>query len=154
MIRVSGFLLLVCWGGLGGEYLLSRQRRALGDMETGIRLLELLIWEFGHHPDEIGHLPGQLAQETCWNRYLPREFRFLDQLLAPDTLPPGARVRLSQCFASLGHQEAAASVRAMEQTLHWMEVLRQNRQQRLVRDSRLYRPMGFCCGLALAILLL
>lgn len=154
MIRWTGFFLIVCSGGLWGEFFLARRRKQIRDIQTGIRLVRFLTWELRHHPEQMTELPGRLTAQEEWSGYLGKEIRYLDQLQVPTTLPKGIRRFLKGCFSALGHQEAEISLRQLEQALHWMEEMEAERRQTLARDTRLYRPLGFSGGLALAILLL
>lgn len=154
MIRGIGFLLILCCGGLWGEFFLAKRRRQIRDIQTGIRLVYFLVWELGNHPEQMVNLPAQLAVQGEWPGYLKGIPDYLDQLSVPETLPRGDRQRLQQCFSHLGHQEAAASLRELEQALHWLEELEQERREALGRDNRLYRPVGLCFGMVLGILLL
>lgn len=154
MIRIIGFFLVFGSGGLWGELLLARQRKQIRDIQTGKRLIQLLIWELGQHPEKMADLPGRLAVQGEWEGYLGERMGYLDQLKVPGTLPKGVRECLEGCFKRLGNQEAAASLQDLEDANHWLEELEKERRQTLERDGRLYRPVGLCCGLALAIFLL
>lgn len=154
MIRLTGFFLIVCSGGLWGEFFLARRRKQIRDIQTGIRLVQFLVWELRHNPEQMMELPERLMAQGAWPGYLEGNIDYLDQLQIPATLPKGDRQRLENCFANLGRQEAESSLGELEQALHWLGELEAERRQILARDARLYRPLGFSGGLALAILLL
>ena len=154
MIRLIGFIILCCTGGLWGAYLLEGKKRQLTHIQDGIQLLRFLEWELENYPDQAQELPQKLNGQPQWKPYLGKGIDYLNQLQVPATFPRKERRQLKQCFDGLGYGGAAETVQNLEQTLHWMEALELDKRQKLGRDSRLYLPIGLCSGLAIAILLL
>ena len=154
MIRFIGAAIVFSCGGLWGEWLLFRRRKKIENIHAGIQLVSFLAWELEHHPGTIDSLPGQLVREDRWSEYTGKKISYLDELQVPSTLPKSGRVRLRECFKNLGRKEGEESVQELKQTLHWLEEMEKTEMDSYKRESRLYRPVGFSAGLALAILLL
>lgn len=168
-IKLMGAVLIIAGCGGYGWMMASNHRREVDALRHLISALEYMASELEYKLTPLPRLCMDMESVAggCIGQAIGRLGQILDVQLYPNVpdamaaalketkgLPPSASNRLLSLGKTLGRFDLSGQLRGLESCrtdcIHQLEELEHNQVQRL----RSYQTLGFCAGLALAILLI
>lgn len=150
-MRLFGFLCL-CGAGFGlGQLALSRALFRQRCLEEGIALLAFIDREIRYTSAKPEEIFARASQTGTAPHFRCESFRTAS---LPDCFTAGEEQYFQDGICQIGHLPAEQTYRQLEYLSQWLEALLVKQQAICRQGARLYRQLGLCGGLALAILLL
>lgn len=153
-MKLLGFLLL-CGSGFGmGQLAFSRVLRKRVCIEEGIALMSFVERELRYTRAEPQRLLSEAVKLEIAPDILSEVPDSFQEVTLPDSFTKGEKGYFREVFGQMGHLPAEQCCKTLEQLTHWLEELRERQKALCGQAARIDRQLGFCGGLALAILLL
>lgn len=150
-MKLLGFLFL-CASGFGiGQLALNRAILRRRCIEEGIELLAFVEREIRYTAATPEMIFSRTADTGTAPHYSCRSFQNTE---LPDCFTAGERRYFQDSICQIGHLPTRQTEQLLEQLTQWLETLLETQQEVCRQGLKLYRQLGLCGGLGLAILLL
>lgn len=150
-MKLLGFLFL-CAAGFGtGQLVLNRAIFRRRCIEEGISLLAFMEREIRYTAATPEMIFAHAADTGTAPHFVCSSFQ---EITLPDCFTAGERRYFLDSICQIGHLPAQQTCKLLEQLTQWLEALLKAQQEVCRQGMRLYRQLGLCGGLGLAILLL
>ena len=168
MIRWLGFILVVSGGAATGIFMARSVRRKLEVCRELISALELMRGEIEFRLTPLGEICKQLG-EVCKKPLGPVFSQIADDFISAPGRPSGVQMRralqgqplpeepkavLTELFDSFGKQDVYAQLRAIDLAERRIQLTLDELQGEKKERCQIYRMIGVCTGLAVAVILI